>query len=205
MQLSLTSDSPHSDNVTDTWNCPVANGAYCAGDSLSTPVVILCNNGKGVPGNCIPHNWNRPPINVYYSPCYQSSSTAGDAACAKNCVVYPDSGLPFDVPGSCNATYFNSIDVTGGLISTSCKTVNGSAVCNDTMHGNATRSGSSNTSSAMSSGSSSLPTTTGTAGFGSATTTASAGAQTPTKGAASILAAAPVAGYAVLGLIALAI
>jgi len=192
------------DNATDKWSCPVANGAYCAGDSLSTPVVILCTDGAGTPGNCIPHNWNRPPLNVYYSPCYQSSPTAGDAACAKDCIVYPDTGLPFPVPGSCNATYYDSIDVTGGAVTTSC--TNGllpnsnqtGTICSDKINPDALAS---NSTSSNSTSSSVHPTATSSGDAGSRTSNASP--STTPSGAAVAVRAAPMA--LVIGLAALAL
>jgi hypothetical protein len=191
--------TPRSDNATDTWKCPISDGAYCAGDSLTTPVVILCTNGTGTPGNCIPHNWSRPPADVHYSQCYESSPTAGDAACAKSCTVYPDSGFPFPVPGSCNATALNQVDVTNGAVATTCR---------EGMLPNSNKTGTICDSSA--------PSLNGTANghnFNSTngtsptvhdpTKTSSKGAASPTEtGAAVALGVGPMIGYAVLGLLA---
>ncbi|KAK4963980.1 hypothetical protein LTR28_004203, partial [Elasticomyces elasticus] len=41
--------------VTDnngTFSCAIPNGAYCAGDSLITNIILRCTNGTGHPGNC---------------------------------------------------------------------------------------------------------------------------------------------------------
>jgi hypothetical protein len=42
----------------------------------------------------------QPPLGNHPALCHQSSPTAGDAACEKNCVVYPPSGEPFTLPAS---------------------------------------------------------------------------------------------------------
>lgn len=42
----------------------------------------------------------QPPLGNHPALCHQSSPTAGDAACEKNCVVYPASGKPFTLPAS---------------------------------------------------------------------------------------------------------
>ncbi|KAJ4306165.1 hypothetical protein N0V88_000961 [Collariella sp. IMI 366227] len=77
------------------YTCEKANVAYCAGDSLGTDIIIRCNADKvGQPGRC-----SDPAL------CWQSSPTAGDAACAKNCVVYAGDKiftLPIEV---CKPTY----------------------------------------------------------------------------------------------------
>jgi len=186
-------------SATDTWTCPNnSNGSFCASDSLLSPVVILCDNGVGTPGNCIPHAWNRPPIDVYYSQCYQSSETAGDAACAKSCMVYPDSGLPFPVPGACNATALNEVDVTGGQVAVTCH--NGllphsnetGVVCDASFTSNNTIMGTNTTSS---SGNKTTPSGSHTSGAPGSTSTPS-----PKTGAGVALTIGPLAGYAVLGL-----
>lgn len=42
----------------------------------------------------------QPPLGNHPALCHQSSPTAGDAACEKNCVVYPASGKPFTLTAS---------------------------------------------------------------------------------------------------------
>jgi len=39
--------------VNGTFQCAIANGTYCAGDSLTTNIIIRCTNGVGAPGNCM--------------------------------------------------------------------------------------------------------------------------------------------------------
>jgi hypothetical protein len=73
-----------------TINCPAnnPNGNFCAGDSLTTNIIIRCVNGVAGPGNCNDNLDGEPPIGLNPTLCYQSSATAGDAACSKNCIVY---------------------------------------------------------------------------------------------------------------------
>ncbi|KAF1351032.1 hypothetical protein BDV97DRAFT_368711 [Delphinella strobiligena] len=90
------------------YTCTVQNAAYCAGTSLDSNLIIRCVNGSGQVGNCDDNLAGEAPDGVNFSPCWQSSPTAGDAACSKNGTVYPDSGsdaiynctAPFPVPGS---------------------------------------------------------------------------------------------------------
>jgi len=187
-------------NDTNTWTCPIPDGAYCAGDSLTTPVVILCTDGVGTPGNCIPHNWNRPPVDVHYSQCYESSPTAGDAACAKSCIVYPDATLPFDVPSgtSCNATALNSVDVTGGEVATTCYE---GIVPNSNRTGTICDSTTPKLNGTFTHHSNSTNGTSPTMNNPARTSDRSAASETA-KGAAVALSAAPVVGYAALGLLA---
>jgi hypothetical protein len=36
-----------------TYTCPIPNGAYCAGDSMKTDIIIRCDSkGVGQPGRC---------------------------------------------------------------------------------------------------------------------------------------------------------
>ncbi|TKA71595.1 hypothetical protein B0A49_04728 [Cryomyces minteri] len=107
-------NSQYVTNVNGTFSCPILNGAYCAGDSLVTNIIIRCNNGVGQPGNCNDNLSGEPPDGVNYAPCYQTSTTAGDAACSKNGTVYPASGAPFPVPvaGGSNSTTSASASVS---------------------------------------------------------------------------------------------
>ncbi|KAL2132469.1 hypothetical protein VTI74DRAFT_3775 [Chaetomium olivicolor] len=86
--------------------CEKANVAYCAGDSLGTDIIIRCNADKvGQPGRCSDNLAGQPPLGVKPALCWQSSPTAGDAACEKNCVVYATDKtftLPTEV---CKPTY----------------------------------------------------------------------------------------------------
>ena len=96
--------------TTGQFTCAKPNQAYCAGDSLSTNIIIRCDeNAIGHGGNCNDNLAGEPPVGVNFAPCWQTSETSGDAACSKNCVVYGGSGnyngtftLPADV---CTPTY----------------------------------------------------------------------------------------------------
>ncbi|KAH8818013.1 hypothetical protein F5882DRAFT_388043 [Hyaloscypha sp. PMI_1271] len=74
--------------------CPanMPNGTFCAGESLGTNIIIRCVNGVAGPGNCNDNLVGEPPIGNFPSTCWQTSNSSGDAACAKNCVVYCSSG-----------------------------------------------------------------------------------------------------------------
>lgn len=87
--------------TTGKFTCAIPNGEYCAGDSLSSNIIIRCSNGVGQPGNCNDNLAGVPPVGVKTSAlCYQTSANAGDAACSFNGIAYPDSGSPFSIPGS---------------------------------------------------------------------------------------------------------
>ena len=80
----LTSAQVVYNETTNTFSCPTApNGAFCAGDSLKTNIIIRCSNGFGRPGNCNDNMAGRPPIGLTFSPCFETSISAGDAACSK--------------------------------------------------------------------------------------------------------------------------
>jgi len=88
-----------------TYKCAKPDAAYCAGDSLGTDIIIRCDGTTGQPGRCGNNLAGQPPLGVGGALCYQSSSTAGDAACVKNCVVYAPSGT-WTLPASqCTPTY----------------------------------------------------------------------------------------------------
>jgi hypothetical protein len=85
---------------TNTFTCTIPDGAYCAGDSLQTNIIVRCTDGVGQPGNCNDNLAGVPPIGVKtFAPCYQSSAVAADAACSWDGVAYPDHGDPYPVPG----------------------------------------------------------------------------------------------------------
>ncbi|MCJ1302451.1 hypothetical protein MMC08_005254 [Hypocenomyce scalaris] len=86
-----------------TYSCAIPGGNYCAGDSLVTNIIIRCVNGVGGAGNCDDNLDGEPPFGLNYAPCYQSSPTAGDAACSKDGIVYGLNGT-FPVPGTVNTT-----------------------------------------------------------------------------------------------------
>ncbi|CAL3968570.1 unnamed protein product, partial [Diplocarpon coronariae] len=58
--------------------CPAENpnGAFCAGDSLSTNIIIRCQDGVGQPGNCNDNLAGYFPYGVQFAPCWQSSPTS---------------------------------------------------------------------------------------------------------------------------------
>jgi hypothetical protein len=74
--------------------CPanLPNGTFCAGESLGTNIIIRCVNGVAGPGNCNDNLDGEPPVGNFPTTCWQTSNTTGDAACAKNCIVYCGSG-----------------------------------------------------------------------------------------------------------------
>ena len=45
--------------VNGTFQCAIANGTYCAGDSLSSNIIIRCTNGVGGSGNCMLISYTR--------------------------------------------------------------------------------------------------------------------------------------------------
>jgi hypothetical protein len=60
------------------------NGAYCASDSLGSPIIIRCNNGTGQAGNCNDNTAGDFPFgDTGGSLCWQTSTSSGDAACEK--------------------------------------------------------------------------------------------------------------------------
>ncbi|MCJ1233196.1 hypothetical protein MMC14_001151 [Varicellaria rhodocarpa] len=78
-----------------------APSAFCAGDSLSSNIIIRCTSGIGQPDNCNDNLAGVPPVGVKsFALCYQSSPIAGDGACSFNGIAYPDSGASFPIPGS---------------------------------------------------------------------------------------------------------
>lgn len=81
-------------STTGQFICPpeAPEGAFCAGTSLSTNIIIRCHKGIGQPGNCNDNLAGYPPMGVQPAQCWQSTETAGDAACSKNCIVYGASG-----------------------------------------------------------------------------------------------------------------
>jgi hypothetical protein len=70
-----------SDPSTNTWTCPIADGVYCAGDSLKTNIIIRCTGTVGQPGNCNDNLAGEPPLGVNPTVCY--APALGTAACAK--------------------------------------------------------------------------------------------------------------------------
>ncbi|KAL2038203.1 hypothetical protein N7G274_009151 [Stereocaulon virgatum] len=79
--------------------CPAPGGNYCAGPSLESNIIIRCTGTSGQPGNCWDNLASVPPVGHKLGAlCYQSTPTAGDAACSLDGIVYPDhGGAPFDI------------------------------------------------------------------------------------------------------------
>jgi len=87
--------------TTGTFICPASapNGSFCAGTPFVTNIIIRCKNGVGQPGNCNDNLAGQPPLGVKYSPCVDSEPSQGNAACSKNCVIYPENGSsPYLIP-----------------------------------------------------------------------------------------------------------
>jgi hypothetical protein len=103
-------------NPDGTFTCAIPNAAYCAGNSLTTNIIIRCIGTVGQPGNCDDNLAGEPPFGVNYSPCWQPSATSGQAACSKNCIVYGGSGNfngTFTLP---NCTQSTTITTASSII-----------------------------------------------------------------------------------------
>ncbi|KAK6345742.1 hypothetical protein TWF718_007649 [Orbilia javanica] len=82
-----------------------ADKNFCAGDSLSTNIIIRCNGEVGQPGNCNNNLAGVPPIGVKTSAlCWQTSETAGDGACSFEGIVHSDDGTTFPVPSAASSS-----------------------------------------------------------------------------------------------------
>ncbi len=72
-------------STTGAFTCTKPNSAFCSGNSLGTDIIIRCNAlGQGQPGRCGDNLAGEFPQGVGGALCFQSSPTAGDAACEKN-------------------------------------------------------------------------------------------------------------------------
>ncbi|KAM0333143.1 hypothetical protein ACHAQA_001802 [Verticillium albo-atrum] len=101
--------------TTGVFTCAKPGVAYCAGGSLDTDIIIRCNNASiGQPGRCTDNLAGQPPLGVNPALCFQTSETAGDAACEKNCIVYPEDGsASFTLPADqCKQTGTGSNSTT---------------------------------------------------------------------------------------------
>ncbi|KAI9743730.1 MAG: hypothetical protein M1835_002884, partial [Candelina submexicana] len=88
------------DKATGSYACPASGGAFCAGKSLAGPIIIRCNGTLGLPGNCNDNLASIDPRGTKdFAPCWQTSTTTGDAACSYKGTVYPDSGCTFSIDG----------------------------------------------------------------------------------------------------------
>ncbi|KAK6504556.1 hypothetical protein TWF481_006497 [Arthrobotrys musiformis] len=79
---------------------------FCAGDSLTSNIIIRCNGEQGQPGNCNNNLAGVPPVGVKTSAlCWQTSETSGDAACSFDGIVYSNgSSFPIPSPSSSSST-----------------------------------------------------------------------------------------------------
>ncbi|MCJ1483630.1 hypothetical protein MMC06_003798 [Schaereria dolodes] len=107
------------------------NKAFCAGDSLQTNIIIRCVGTVGQPGNCNDNLAGIPPVGVkVFAPCFQSSPTAGDAACSFDGVAYPDNGSPFNISSglsnSSSIAVIPTTTTTSLVLSTAVTTATGS-------------------------------------------------------------------------------
>ena len=100
------------DSQDGSFTCPgiSKDESYCAGESLSSNIIIRCDAGKGYAGNCNDDLTGVDPPGVKAEAlCYQSSSTTGDAACSYGGLVYPlNRSAPYRIPSSSlsmNVTY----------------------------------------------------------------------------------------------------
>ncbi|KAK3078579.1 hypothetical protein LTS18_007150, partial [Coniosporium uncinatum] len=85
--------------------CPFALGAYCAGDSLATDVVLQCEDFIGIPRSCKDHlNAILPAGIKAWAPCHQSSPSAADAACSYQGWKYPFKGPSHPISPTLNGT-----------------------------------------------------------------------------------------------------
>ncbi|KAL9132172.1 MAG: hypothetical protein Q9217_000106 [Psora testacea] len=104
------------DPTTGAFDCAKSDAVYCAGDSLTTNVIVRCIGKVGVPANCNDNLAGIPPLGVKtFAPCYQSTPTVGDAACSFDGVVYSPHGT-FPVPG------FTTINCTSAALNTTTST-----------------------------------------------------------------------------------
>ncbi|KAK3178584.1 hypothetical protein OEA41_000721 [Lepraria neglecta] len=96
-------------NTTDSYICPATGGNFCAEPSLKINIIIRCTGTAGQPGNCNDNLAGVPPAGLKSNAlCYQSSSTAANAACSLNGIVYPETGgAPFSINGTNTTTTTN--------------------------------------------------------------------------------------------------
>ncbi|KAK6501018.1 hypothetical protein TWF506_003773 [Arthrobotrys conoides] len=95
------------DDATGTFQClgDSAGKRFCAGDSLTSNIIIRCNGERGQPGNCNDNLAGVPPIGVKTSAlCWQSSETSGDADCSFDGIVYANDGTTFPITTTTSTT-----------------------------------------------------------------------------------------------------
>lgn len=95
------------------YSCAKANAAYCLGGDI----ILRCDeNSVGTPGRCSDNLSGYPPAGGVAT-CWESSKEAGDAACAKNCIVHADPD--FTLPESeCKPAWTNSTTTTTVITTT---------------------------------------------------------------------------------------
>lgn len=72
------------------FSCPIPNGAYC----LAENIILRCIGSLGFPGNCNDNLAGEPPFGVNPTLCVTPcGNETGRAACSKNGIVYPASGV----------------------------------------------------------------------------------------------------------------
>ena len=79
-------------SIDGTYHCAIPDAAYCAGDSLSTNIIIRCNGYIGSPGKCNDNLDGEPPFGLSYGACFQTSDVSGDAACTRKRIMLEASG-----------------------------------------------------------------------------------------------------------------
>ncbi|KAH8678225.1 major facilitator superfamily domain-containing protein [Xylariales sp. PMI_506] len=112
-------------STTNTYTCDVADASYCVDTSLGGNIIIRCNGLVGTAGNCDDNVSGEPPLGGV-AECWQTSDTSGDAACAKNCIVYAASGsftLPDCTPiggtSSSSSSSYSAVSTTTTTTTTS--------------------------------------------------------------------------------------
>jgi len=102
------------------FTCATPNKDYCGGDSLNTNIIIRCTGTVGTPGNCNDNLAGIAPVGVKSDAlCYQSSTTAGDAACSFEGTAYPDSGSPFKIGGGSVSSMASSSALSTSVVTAS--------------------------------------------------------------------------------------
>lgn len=109
---------------TKTHQCPTTGvAAYCGGGDK----IMRCNNGTAIASSCNDILARKAPIGLSgASFCYETSPTAGDAACSKANIVYPGSGArnttaPFPIPRNLTVPYNTTLLSTAGPVAADAK------------------------------------------------------------------------------------
>ena len=94
--------------TTGEYSCAKQDAAYCAGASLGLASLFAALDLLASRGNCDDNLDGEFPVGLSSSECYQTSPTSGDAACAKNCIVYGDTSS-FSLSGCIPSTTQSSL------------------------------------------------------------------------------------------------